>query len=255
MKKPRLIFVTLFVLFTLVSFQSISVQETASAKDGLQIEISSSKDNYLLGETVFLDFEVKNNSSTDIRVKGVDLDSNYVSIYIAFEGKAFKKYTHSRIKEGKWWMLKAGQIVTSRSGILWNFSPAKTSANLNDLEETHILTDYTFPEPGVYLIKAVWGIPSNENPIKVESKPIQILINEPVGDELKVWNKIKNRDDIAYFIQESDFKTSKPEEREKLLKEIEEITAKYPNSLLGNQIKQSLGKFSENEERIKEKNQ
>lgn len=257
-KNSKLILLIVTILLLGVGFSiftgvgQIKSNNSFQTNNGLQIEISSLKNTYLLGETVFLDFEVKNNSSTDIRVKGVDLDSNYVSIYIAFEGKTFKKYTHSRVKEGKWWMLKAGQIVTSRSGILWNFSPTKTSASLNELNETHILTDYAFPEPGVYLIKAVLGIPNNENSIKIESKPIQILINEPIGDELKVWNQIKNRDDFAYFIQEGEFKTSKLEEEVKLLGEIEKITAEYPNSILASQMKKSLEKFRESEEKLKE---
>lgn len=219
--------------------------------NSLKINVSSVKDSYLLGETVFLDFEVKNISSADIRVRGLDLDTRYVTVYIAYEGEPFKKYNHSRVKERSWWMLKAGQSVKSSSGILWNFSPKETSTTWKEMGDTDILSYYAFPKAGVYTVKAVLGIPNNEKPITVESKPIQIVINEPVGDDLEVWNILKDREDIGFFIQENYFRTSNPQEAKKLIKKVEQISLKHPNSLIANQAGQSLEKFRANDAIIK----
>jgi hypothetical protein len=237
--------------FAFSGITQINSNSFLKSENGLQIAVAPSKNSYLLGETVFLDFEVRNNSSTDIQVRGLDLDSNYVKVFIASPGEEYKQYTHSRIKEGRWWIFKAGQVVKSRAGILWNFSPKETSTNWKEMEKTHILNNYAFSKPGVYSIKAVLGVPNNENPIEVESKPIQIIINEPVGEDLEIWNKIKDRADIAYFIQEGEFKASKPVERAKLQGEVEQIINKYPTSLISNQMRKSLNKLKTNEEKIK----
>jgi hypothetical protein len=242
------------VFFVFNGFAQIKSNSSSESDAGIQLNISS-KDSYLLGETVFFDFEVKNNSSADIRVKGLDLDSRYITLYISFEGKTYKQYKHSRIKDQKGGLFKAGQIKKSRSGVLWNLSPVETSANWKEKAETEILTYYAFPQPGIYFVKAVLQIPSNENPIKIESKPIQIIINEPTGEDLNVWNLIKDRSDIGYFIQEGEPRAYKEDEKQKLIQEVEKIIKDYPNSLLTNQIKQSLEKFRLNEAKINESKQ
>ena len=250
--KFKFLVVTIFlgiILFIFSVVAQINNSNSFKSSEGLQIDIVTSKDTYLLGETVFLNFEVKNNSSKDIRVRGLDLDSNYVSVYISYEGQAFKKYRHSRINEAVGGMFKVGQVKKSTAGILWNFSPMESSSRWKEMEETNILTYYAFPKPGVYIIKAVLGVPSSENPIEVESKPIQIVINEPVGDDLDIWNEIKDNGEFAYFIQEGEIRPSnKPKEREKLRQEIEQIVNQYPNSIIANQIEQSLEKFRTGEE-------
>ena len=47
----------------------------------------------------------------------------------------------------------------------------------------------------------------------------------------------------------------KPEESQKLLKGVEEIISKYPDSLLVNQLKQGMEKFREDEAAINEMKQ
>jgi hypothetical protein len=230
-----------FSIFTAIA--QVKSNNFTQPNNGLQIEVSSAKDSYLLGEMVLLDFEVKNVSSTDVRVRGLDVDTRYVVLYIAYEGELFKKYNHSRVKEKGWWMLKPGQSVTSHSGILWNFSVMETSTKWKEMIDTDITSYYAFPKAGVYTVKAVLGIPGNESPTLIESKPIQVIINEPVGDDLEIWNIIKDKEEIGFFVQESFFRTFNPQETTKLTQEVEQISLKYPNSIIANQIKQSLTKF------------
>ena len=172
-------------------------------------------------------------------------------VFIAYENELFKRYDHSRLSERSIGILKAGQVVSSKSGILWNFSPIERSTNWKEMGNTHILDYYAFPKPGLYYLKAVLGVPSNENPIKVESKPIKIRINEPVGEDLEVWNKIKDKQEIGYFIQEGYFRTFNSLETENLKREIEQIALKHPSSLLSKQLMQSLEKFRSAEEQRK----
>jgi hypothetical protein len=80
---------------------------------------------------------------------------------------------------------------------------------------------------------------------KVESEPIKIVINEPVGEDLEVWNKIKDNGNFAYFIQEDEIRipSFKPDEREKFSKEFEQIINQYPNSLYTQSFRLSLDRF------------
>lgn len=57
---------------------------------------------------------------------------------------------------------------------------------------------------------------------------------------------------MAYFIQYDEVQTFKTEKQEKLLEEIEQIVTKYPTSLLGSQVKQSLIQFRANEAKSKQ---
>lgn len=117
------------------------------------------------------------------------------------------------------------------------------------------MTDYAFPEAGNYLIKAIATVPngaSSDDLTKIESETIQIIINDPIRDDLKVWNQIKNRGEIAYFLQQGETPTFQDDKAEKLLKEIEQISQKYPNSLLANKMRLTLEKFRVDEEKRKE---
>lgn len=241
-----------FILIYL-GFSQVPLSVSSKSEIDLNVKVHSSKQDYIQGEVINLNFEVTNNSASDIPLKGADTDSGYLRIYIASDNQKFKMYSNSDWGRGKTkgMVIKAGQSIKSQTNILWNFSPANRFSNLEGFKESNIMTDYAFPKTGVYLIKAVLGIPG-EIPIEIESEPIQIVVNEPVGDDLKVWNQIKDNGDIAYFLQQGATPTYQDEKAEKLLKEVEQIAEKYPNSNLAGQIKQKLEKFRIDEERRKE---
>jgi hypothetical protein len=243
-------------LFIFSAIAQVRSPNTSESNEGLKLTISSEKNSYFLGETVFLNFEVKNESSTDIRVRGLDLDSRYITVFISTDKKIFKQYKHSRVKDTLGGALKAGDTFKSRSGILWNFDQTKITAsgNRDNLRKTHIVTDYAFPTSGEYFVKAILTVPRNNNSLKIESEPIQIKIQEPTGENLEVWNKIKDNGDFAYFIQEGDTRipSNKSEERNRFLKEVEQILSAYPNSFYAESLQQSLDKFKADEVKIEE---
>jgi len=231
---------------------AINQSETDSA---LTLKVSSDKQTYVLGEAVKLNFEVLNETDKAIALPySPDVSTGYLNVWIASSNQEFKQYSNTSWgrKEYSGPTLQPEQSFKSQATILWNNKPETSHLNPDAAKraaEGRIMADYAFPTAGVYLIKAVLWFP--EIKLKVESKPIQIVVNEPVGDELEVWNKIKDNGKIAYFIQKGDFPTAKDEERGKLLKEVEQIVQIYPNSFLVSQINQSLEKFRVNEERRK----
>ena len=262
MKSKKIVFLSFItlltgsILFVFPATAQIKSQDIYKENKKLKITVSSEKDSFLLGETVFLNFEVKNESSKDIRVKGLDLDSRYIGVFISADNKTFKQYKNSRVKDTMGGFLKAGDTFRSRSGILWNFDQTKISApsTWDDLRKTYIVTDYAFPTAGEYFIKAVLTVPRIENSLKIESETIQIKIEEPTGENLEVWNKIKDNGDFAYFIQECEPRLPeyRSEERAKFLKDVEQVLIDYPNSFYAESLRESLAESNAAEFRSQE---
>lgn len=246
-------FVFGFVLVILGIGKSENTNSSQLQQPNLNVKISSYKDSYIQGEVVRLNIEITNNESFDVFLRGTDAKSGYVKIFVSSDDQNFRQYDNGKAPPqtlGKI-TLKAGENVKSQAALLWNFSLVGRVADLSDYRKNYILTDYAFPEPGVYFVKAKLIIPG-ETMHYVESEPIQIVVNEPVGDDLKVWNLIKNKGEIGHFIQQDEFRTGKEEEKDKLLGEIEQIIAKYPNSHLAGKMKQSVENFRASEVKRKE---
>lgn len=150
--------------------------------------------------------------------------------------------------------LQPGQSFKSEATVLWNSKP-DISHLRPDVAKGKIMTDYAFPKAGVYLVKAIASIPdANSDAVsaKIESEPIEIVVNEPVGDDLKVWNQIKDSGDIAFFIQTGSFLTSQNEVEKNMAEQVKQITQNYRNSFLSGQMQQKLENFKTNEQRKKE---
>lgn len=136
--------------------------------------------------------------------------------------------------------------------ILWNSKPSVGHLNPDAAKpelEGRILSDYAFPETGTYFVKVYVMIFDDESGSgtgkMVESDPIKITITAPKGEDLEVWNKIKDNGEFAYFMQEGDITRGykKPENRTKFQQELQDILNKYPNSFYSQSLRQSLDKF------------
>lgn len=92
------------------------------------------------------------------------------------------------------------------------------------------------------MIKGVSYIGENATPI--ESEEVEVVVNEPEGDDLTVWNQIKGKRDIAILMQTGDFANSKDEDKN--ISEVEHIILQYPNSIYSKYLKPNLEKFKEN---------
>lgn len=224
-------------------------------ENGLILKLNASKQNYIKGEIVSLNIKVTNTSSSDISLRGANVESGYLKIFVSPINQEFRQYINGgmRTKTGSF-VIRGGETIESQATILWNSKP--DIKNLSDnavkiYKDSQLMTTYAFPNAGIYLIKAVLIIPG-ETQTKIESEPMKIVVSEPVGDDLKVWNLIKDKGEIGYFIQQNEMRLYKPEEREKLLDEIKQIVSSNPNSLLAGQMKQKLEKFRIDEEKRKE---
>lgn len=248
-------FLGVLLVLTLIAVwgKGVNAVKQSENDSALTLKVSSEKQTYILGEVIRLDFELINVGDKPIRLPySPDVSTGYLKIWIAFNGQEFNLYNNTSwgLEEKRGSTLQPGQSFKSQATVLWNSKPQIPRAG-----EGKILTDYAFPEAGVYLVKAVASIPNetaSDSLTKIESEPIQIVINNPVGDELKVWNQIKSKGEIAYFMQQGETPTYQDEKAEKLLKEVEQLSQKFPNSFLANKMKLTLEKFRVDEERRRE---
>jgi hypothetical protein len=245
------------MLLSVLFFVSLLAKTTVNSSNDLVISINQLKSNYSLGEIVALNLEIKNQSNKDIYLFGATVDSGYVKILVSDDGKNYKEYSGANWgnKKSKGKTIKAAESIISDAKILSNSVP--DTSNLSDVAvrgfaDKQLMTVYAFSKAGDYFVKAVLIIPNKGGNTRIESEPLKVRIAEPEGDDLEVWNKIKDRADFAYFIQEGEFVDFRNlDEKLKFQQEIDEIVYQYPNSLLGNQVKQSLDKFTSSEEKRK----
>lgn len=256
-KKQTIVVLTVFLaigslLLVLGKDEAKTAVSSRLEPPNIIVRIDSTKQSYIQGEAVALNLEIVNNGHSEVFLKGWDVRSGLLRILVASEDQKFKQYAHSRWnreKPGRF--IKPGETIKSQASLLWNFSPVGRVADLSRVKDDVILSDLAFPDRGVYFLKAVLTI-TGENRMEVESAPVQIVINEPVGDDLRIWNKIKNNSELAYFIQENQIRASKAEEREKVLKEVEQLVSNYSTGILATELKESLEKFRESEAKVKE---
>lgn len=237
--------ITLIVIWA----EGVNATKPSENASDLTLKVIPEKPAYLLGEIVKLNFELTNSGDEPILLTyRPDVSTGYLKVWIASLGSDFNQYHNSSWERMEYGgpTLRPGQSFSSQATVLWNNKP-----QIPSLSENKILTDYAFPLAGVYLVKAVVTI-TGDVPIKVESEPIKITINEPVGDDLQVWNQIKESGEIASFVQRGSFLTSNNEEEQRLVKQVQEITQSYPNSFLVGQIRQKLERFRTGEERKRE---
>lgn len=254
MKKKLIFFSGLLIFASLILVYSQVEQHSKSNSNELEVTVESAKSTYFLGELVLLNFEINNNTASDVYLGGTKLNSGYLTISISFSDNKFKKYRAVGTgKKTSPTLLKKGEQAKSSSKILWNANLAENCSNCEAYKETDILTYYAFPAAGSYHIKAVLHVSDGKELKQIESEPIKITIKEPSGEDLEVWNQIKDNGDFAYFIQEGNFRipSYKPEERAKFEQKIEQIINQHPNSFYAESLRQSLVKFRANEEKRK----
>lgn len=259
-------FLTIAALcFSLIFFSLYIVRTKSASTQELELRLIASKPFYIVGEVNKFDIKITNKSDNNVSfANALSAGAGYLKVFISKGNNNFKSYVGSRWgKDDASYgvlTLKPNESVKNTVTIFWNSKPEISNSStppdvIKRATEGKILTDYAFPEKGTYHVKASYYIHliNQKDPILIESEPIQITVEEPVGEDLEVWNRIKDKGDIAYFLQEGDFKipSNKTKEREKLQQEIEQILIDHPNSFYAKPFKQSLEKFQAIEEKRK----
>jgi hypothetical protein len=244
------------ILITLLTVNS----GAANNITGLQVKLVATKETYKLGESVYLNLQLNNNGKEKISLMNTfGVGAGYLDIYIANEKDESKKYNNPNWGTDDTFRgnltLNLNETISEIIVLVWNDKPKISDSMAPEVIKRatygKIMSDYTFPESGIYYVKARYSVHllNQSKPVLIESEPIKITIEEPKGEDLEVWNKIKDNGNFAYFIQEGDMliPSYKPEERAKFQAEIERILADYPNSFYATSLSQSLARFRASE--------
>ena len=242
--------VVLLLVAILVS--SSLVQGQSDATERLEISIETTRSAYLTGEIVDLNFRLENKSTEDVTLLNpFSVGPGYLSVYISRDGTSFAEYFHKKwgLVDGGWkhTRLKPGKSIETSATLLWNYKPSLYSTVP---QPDKIQTDYAFPDAGTYLIKSrfVVYLSDRHGTQTIESDPVPVTINEPEGEDLQVWKKIKDRGDIAYFLQEGAVRSAKEEDQEKVVNDVEQILIFYPTSTYSSRLRESLESFTKKRE-------
>jgi hypothetical protein len=255
-KKYNYIVASIFVALSLSVFWSIiGFTQTDTTTNNLSFKGKANKEVFIVGEPIAVVFEISNNGENSIKVHSGGVETGFLKVLISGRDNEYKQYFGYGwgLKMGRMFELLPGKTHTYKEAkILWNgkidTSGLSEQAAKEKLKD-RITTEYALPEPGVYFIKGLSYV--GENAMVIESEPVQITINEPVGDDLTVWNQIKGNREIALLMQVGEFDTGKDEEKAKLVRQVEQILEQYPNSVYSGYLRQNLELFKMKEEKRK----
>lgn len=221
---------------------------------GLELSANASKDKYILGEVVKLEISVSNPGDSDVFLCGIETTSGCLKIYISTDGDDFKLLNSGGTLKKQGGPIRAGQTLRTVAPILFNLKPKTSHLNADAAEKAkknRVLTDYVFDKPGTYLVKAVLIVPATGNPIRIESKPVRVEIKAPSGNDLLVWQSIRNSAEFAYFMNTSQFLSSKGEEQKLIRSQLEQVLHNNPTGILADQLRLSLDLNRASAEKLK----
>lgn len=254
--KNKIIVCTLIPLFALLLFR-INSAAAASPDNHLPVSVTlkTDKTTYVLGEVVEVEFTTENSGKTPLSIYEPSVDVGSLKIFVANPNDGFKEYTTfgwGRVM-GRKKDIQPGQKITDTISILWNGHPnidGWSELYAKPIRERRIMTDYAFPGPGVYFIKAAAYVVDANTPL--ETEPVQIVVNQPLGDDLSVWEQIKNNSEIAYLLQNGDLQEPREDQKAKLVNMLNALLARFPNSTYSESLRINLEKYKQAELRRKE---
>lgn len=248
MKKSLFVFLSLTAAAFIFLLTNPEAVKSSADNSDLVLKVGSDKESYILGEKINLQFELKDKNNKIVALASPPrVEDGSIKVWIASSNRSFKEYRGAGWGFSDSSKSQKAESFKSDAGILWNGKAPDSSKNASS-DKSGLETDYAFVVAGVYFIKATATVypqnfKSEDDKIVLESEPIQIIMNEPVGNDLEVWNRIKDNGGFGLFMQTGSFINDKADEAQKLVIAVEDIISKYPDSLLVVQLQQGLEKY------------
>lgn len=227
--------------------------------NGVSLSLNVSANQLQLGEILTVETVLKNNSSDPVFLYPAAMwcegGNPIASIMIAVQDdKDYRQYIPEMRCISVDGVLVPDEIGSGKfrrrsETVLWNYNISSELKRLskeaaNSYGE-RILSDYAFQKPGVYFVKATTIVVRNDRKIAVESDPVKVTVTEPKGDDLKVWDQVKNNGEFAHFLQLGTLTRSykSPETQAELIREFESILTLYPNTIYSKPLQDGLTKY------------
>lgn len=220
----------------------------------VSLTLEADSNEIVLGEPFSFRANLQNetNEVVQIRANLVPHIGN-LKIEVSTDGENYKRFVTPGINsiEGGFGLLKldTGDSFEIPVNIFWNDRPKLahlSPAAADRVSRDRILTSLVFPEAGTYFVRAeLANAVVNGVSATLKSKAVEIRVSQPLGDDAIVWEKIKDRPDIAFFLQEGWFRKVNAAERNLLEDELASLVATYPSSRIAHKVGKSLKRFKE----------
>lgn len=212
-----------------------------AAQGPLEAHLKVSKTEWVLGTPVELTVSVSNVSQTPVQTSlFVSPKSGELSLMISSDGSTFRRYLGP-----DWGTIEMGpRTFTFAPGSKQEASFSVLLNNDIDHGPTEPAWDFAFPHPGTYFIKAnvLSGLGT------LTSNVIQVVIQQPKGDDVPVWEAIRTDKRLARFLQDprpGQATSGEPEKLQQLLND-------HPQSSHALNMKRALDRHSRLTAKIQE---
>lgn len=230
----------------------------ADGFEKLSFTLASDSESYTPGRLVTVKMKIVNASADPVVVWGkASVEKGSIQIFISRDGTNFKEYT------GPGWglndaisvrgtRLEPAQGYETEATILYQL--VENTSHLNpeyakQVSEQSFGSGYVLGRPGVYWIKAL--LYDSDYKKSKESNTIQVAVYEPRGEDLEIWNAIKDKPQYGYFIQTGEPPYPLADRRtDELVAALKGLAAAHPGNGHAQSINQSLSKFESTKEKI-----
>lgn len=224
----------------LILFVTVSLlpQSRRPSNPFAELQISATKTEYSLGEPVKIERRLIKMGDAPVGFDGDDRQGRF-RVFIAKAAGEFRYYRFKGWGQPSMHYSEGSGRYKTFDTILFNSKPETDQLSeygRREAEEGMILTDYAFPEPGEYRIKATLGFSVRRGTDRyatsetVESNEIAVRVKEPEGDDSRVWEIMKSDPRIGFFMMEGE--APRLNIQDAVLAKVDGITSDYPNSYL-----------------------
>ncbi len=170
-----------------------SLAMTANARDEIEVQLTSQKQEYVLGEPVLLAIRVTNRTGKDIQAikhPVMDDSSSEIRLLISRDGT-----NYSKMEVGAFGEFRDDVQVskTLRNEESWQF-------DLRALFTAYRGNRLIFDKSGKWLVKASFPLRHHLQRRELESNVIPIVIKEPEFPNIELWRRIQGNG-FLYFLQ------------------------------------------------------
>ncbi|WP_287130846.1 IPT/TIG domain-containing protein [Candidatus Cyanaurora vandensis] len=209
----------------------------------LSLELKLDKASYLPGEQVKLVFQVVNTSDASAVLERPSTKVGTLGIHIIDTMNVEKKYTGPSwgiMGSGSFSIAEPGKSVSYESVMLCNH---RSDAYIDDRKfmREGLESGFPFLRVGTYYVVARYGSSYSNY---IESEPVRVVIKQPIGADLIVWNTIKSNPLFACFLElgvPGDYE--QVEESQRMVATFEDLLLRYPRSTYAPFIRKALETF------------
>lgn len=224
-------------------------QVHGQTKEGTWLAMTTEKSDYFLGEMVSLKFTLGNGSDSTLTIEPPSVERGSLRLYISEDGEKYREYigpdwgfSEGRTKSTL--ELKPSDQFETSGMMLFNYKVPTfhlTEGYVLEIRSERIDTDFALSRAGRYFLKAVLDSPHTKT--RIESKPVELLVSEPMREDGLAWEILRSNPASAFFLHAGELPVEE-ESAKQLRADLTDILERYPKCIYAERIKENLDRLS-----------